>query len=86
MDGSYVGDYYSSDFNNPLAEVDGYFLANAKVIWEVSESFQVFGTVSNLFDSDAEQRLFAFPAATAEPSLANVVAPRVFWLGAELSF
>lgn len=85
VDGRYVGSYYSTDVNSSRGEVDPYFIANGKVSWEPNERVKVFGSVTNVFDSDAEQRLFAFPA-TAEPSLANVVEPRVFWLGAELSF
>lgn len=85
LDGRYVGEYFSTDLNNSRAEVDEYFIANAGVAWHAHSHLRLFGSVTNLFDSDAERRLFAFPA-TAAPSLANVVEPRVFWFGVDLSY
>jgi outer membrane receptor protein involved in Fe transport len=85
VDARYAGSYFSTDTNNPLAEVDPHFLANAKVAWQPTEHVRVFGSVTNIFDSDAETRLFSFPE-TALPSLAQLVDPRVFWIGAEVRF
>ena len=84
-DASYVGSYFSTDVNNPLAEVDSYVLANARLSWQAIDNLHVFGSITNIFDSDAETRLFGFPA-TAPPTLAQLVEPRVFWIGAELRF
>lgn len=83
LDARYVGEYFSTDINNPLAEAGDYFLANVSANWQPTEHWRVFAAVTNLFDSDAEQRLFSFPA-TAPPSLANVVEPRVIWVGMEV--
>jgi len=85
LDARYTSEYFSTDLNNTLTEVDDTFIANATVSWRPLRYARVFGSVTNLFDSDAERRLFSFPA-TAPPSLANVVEPRVLWLGVELSF
>ena len=85
LDARYTSEYFSTDLNNPLAEVDDFFIANATASWQPIRHVRVFGSVTNLFDSDAERRLFSFPE-TAAPTLANVVEPRVLWLGAELSF
>ena len=85
FDARYTGEYYSTDRNSRLAEVDDYFIANASASWQAHRNVRVFGTVTNLFDSDAERSLFAFPA-TAPPTLANVVEPPVVWIGAQLSY
>lgn len=85
FDAQFIDEYFSTDQNNPLAEVDAYFIANASVSWKPLDHLRIFADVDNLFDSDAERRLFAFPA-TAPPSLANVVEPRVVWAGLELLF
>lgn len=84
LDARYVGEYFSTDVNNPLARAGDYFLANASVNWRPTEHWRVFAAATNLFDGDGEQRLFSFPA-TAPPSLANVVEPRVIWIGTEVS-
>lgn len=85
VDATYVDSYFTTDINNPLTEVDPYWVANARVAWQPLEHLSVFGEVTNIFDTDAETRLFARPR-TGAPTLAQLVEPRVFWLGAEVRF
>jgi iron complex outermembrane recepter protein len=79
LDARYIDDYFSFDANDPVTEVDGFLIANAQVAWRATRHLRFTGTVTNLFDNDAETRFFS-------SSLANVVEPRVFWFGAELGF
>ena len=79
LDARYIDDYFSFDANDPVTEVDGFLIANAQVAWRATRHLRFTGTMTNLFDNDAETRFFS-------SSLANVVEPRVFWFGAELGF
>ncbi|EKV31851.1 TonB-dependent receptor [Caenispirillum salinarum AK4] len=85
VDGRYVGAYYSTDGNNALAQTDPYMVANAKVAWQALDHVKVTASLNNIFGTDAETRLFSFPES-APPSLAQVVEPRVFWLGLTVAF
>lgn len=84
-DARYVSAYFSNDENNPLAKVPGHAIVNARAEWASPFGVDLYAAVTNLFDEDTPTRLFSFPA-TAPPSLANLVDPRVIWIGLEASF
>ncbi len=77
VDGQYVSDFFTDNprFPGPSVEVDGYWLFNGKVSYDVSPAdgkFQgkVFAAVENIFDQDYEYRDgYPMPGATVMTGL-----------------
>lgn len=53
FDGRYVSDYFSDDLNEPVDEVDAFFVFNAQAAYEFTH-FRVFAFANNIFDRDYE--------------------------------
>jgi outer membrane receptor protein involved in Fe transport len=83
LSGRYSGSYYSDLDNQPRGKVDPYFVANTQLGYNFSR-LRVYGYVENLFDSD--KTLAVYSGATPEEDGADILAPRTYWAGVQLSF
>lgn len=81
--GRYSSAYYSDLDNQPRGHVGPYFVANAQVGYRFSR-VRLYGSVANLFDSD--EPLAVYSGTTAAEDVADIVRPRSYWVGAEMSF
>lgn len=84
VDGQYVGSYDSEDDNAPAGEVDSFVLFNARASYDFSKHYRLFAFATNLFDKDYE--LLIYPASPGFPTQAQLVDPREFGVGLEVSF
>lgn len=83
LTGRYSSSYYSDLDNQPRGKVDPYFVANAQLGYTFSR-VRVYGYVENLFDSDKLLALYSGP--TLEEDTADILPPRTYWAGVEVSF
>jgi iron complex outermembrane recepter protein len=81
--GRYSSAYYSDLDNEPRGKVGPYFVANLQAGYRFSR-VRVYGSVENLFDSDELLALYAGP--TLDEDTAEMVQPRTYWAGIELTF
>jgi outer membrane receptor protein involved in Fe transport len=79
----YAGSYYSDIENNPRGKVGPYWVANAQAGYTVG-LMRIYGRVDNLFDSDEPMAVYS--GATAAEDGADVLRPRTYWAGVQLSF
>lgn len=83
LNGRHLNSYYSDAANQPRGKVDPYFVANAELGYTFGQ-VRIYGEVNNLLDSDSE--LAVYPGATREEDGANVLAPRMYTVGAQYNF
>lgn len=79
----YSGSYFSDLDNESRGEVDPYFVANAQLGYSFSR-VRIYGFVDNLFDSD--KLLALYPGDTREEDTADILPPRTYWAGVQVSF
>lgn len=83
FDGQYSGEYYSTVVNNPLEKVDPYWMANAQLAYSLG-SAKIYAYARNLFD--AGDPLIITQADAFGPTYAQIIPPRTYGLGVQLSF
>jgi outer membrane receptor protein involved in Fe transport len=79
----YSESYFSDLDNQPRGEVDPYVVVNTQLGYNFSK-VRVYGYVENLLDSD--KTLAVYSGATPEADAADILRPRTYWVGAQLSF
>jgi len=79
----YSGSYYSDLDNQPRGKVDPYVVGNAQAGYRFAHA-RVYGSVENLFDSD--DVLAVYSGVTADDDVADILAPRTYWVGIEVDF
>ena len=80
FDARYSSSYYSDVLSDPLGRTDPYWIANAQLAYRFSHT-RVFGYVSNVFDD--HDALLIFPGLV---DAANIIRPRTYGVGVQLSF
>jgi outer membrane receptor protein involved in Fe transport len=83
ISGRYSGSYYSDLDNQPRGKIDPYFVANAQLGYTMSR-VRMYGYVENLFDSD--KTLAVSSGVVAAEDTADILPPRTYWAGVEVSF
>lgn len=79
----YSGSYFTDLHNQPRGKVDPFFVANAQAGYRWSRA-RLYASVENLFDSD--KVLAVYSGAVAAEDVADILAPRTYWAGVEVSF
>jgi outer membrane receptor protein involved in Fe transport len=79
FDGRYVSDYFSDDLNNPVDEVDAFFVLNMQAAYEI-KNFRLFAFVNNIFDRDYELLIDTIG------DFGQLSDPREFGFGLQVSF
>jgi iron complex outermembrane receptor protein len=59
-DFNYVDSYVTNNFDEPAAWVDGYFVHNARIGYQINEHWQVAALVNNISDRRVVTRVFVF--------------------------
>lgn len=83
LSGRYSGSYFSDLDNQPRGEVDPSFVANAQLGYSFSR-VRIYGYIDNLFDSD--KLLALYSGETLAEDAADILPPRSYWAGVQVSF
>jgi outer membrane receptor protein involved in Fe transport len=83
VSGRYSSSYYSDLDNQPRGKVDPYFVANAQAGYRFSRA-RVYAQVENLLDS--AKPIAVYSGATPMEDTADILPPRTYWAGVEVSF
>lgn len=83
VSGRYSGSYYSDLDNQPRGKVEPYFVANAQAGFRFSRA-RIYASVENLLDS--ARPIAVYSGATPDEDGADIVPPRSYWAGVEVSF
>jgi len=59
-DFNYVGDHNANNFNDPAADIDGYFLHNFRMAYAFNDQWELAGFVRNVSDNQTRNRTFVF--------------------------
>jgi iron complex outermembrane recepter protein len=76
--------YYSTDENYPAYWVDSYTVANARVTYKPSETWQLYAYVDNIFDQHSPT--WKYDDRTAGGIVASMLEPREIGLGMKVKF
>jgi outer membrane receptor protein involved in Fe transport len=79
----YADSYYSDIENNPRGNVDPYWVANAQFGYRF-QHLRLYGYVNNVFDSGHAVAIYSGPTEAEDG--ANILTPRTYWMGAQLSW
>ncbi|WP_420548732.1 TonB-dependent receptor [Curvivirga sp.] len=80
----YTDGYFSDINNRPRGKTDGYFVADAKISYDLG-NFKFFGEVNNIFDTD--EAVAKYPNATSSASDTAVLEqPRSYKVGLKVAF
>ncbi|HWM70355.1 MAG TPA: TonB-dependent receptor [Steroidobacteraceae bacterium] len=82
VSGRYSASYYSDLENQPRGHVGPYFVANGQAGYRFAH-VRIYGSVENLFDSDKLTAVYS--GATPPEDAADILPPRSYWLGVEVS-
>ncbi len=80
----YTNGYYTDINNRPRGQVDPYFVTDAKIAYEIG-NLQLFGEVSNIFDTQAFISRYPNESSSALDT-AVLIQPRTFKFGATVKF
>ncbi len=86
-DARYSDAYFSDINNNPRGKTDPYFVVNSQIGYSFSTDFtslRLFAFINNLFDAD--EPVLLTPGATPADDVANLLYPRTFGVGLEMTF
>lgn len=83
LDARYSGGYFSTITNDPVAETDPFWIANAQLAYAFPHA-KVFGYVKNL--ADAGDPLYISRADAYGPGYAEIIRPRTYGVGVEVGF
>lgn len=76
--------YYSTDENYPAYWVDSYTVANARLTYQPSETWQFYAYVNNIFDERAPT--WKYDDRTAGGIVASMLEPREYGVGLKVKF
>lgn len=79
----YSGSYYTDLDNQLRGKIDPYVVANAQAGYRFSR-VRVYASVENLLDSD--EPIAVYSSAVPDEDVADVLPPRTYWAGIEVSF
>ncbi|MGE0666874.1 MAG: TonB-dependent receptor [Sphingomonadales bacterium] len=82
-DARYTDSYFTEVVNDPLGQVDPYWMVNAQVAWNF-ENVRVFVAVKNIFDS--RKPVMLYPGAVLAEDTATVQQPRTVLAGVQAHF
>lgn len=81
---SHTDGYYSTDENYPAYWVDSYTVANARLTYKPSETWQLYAYVNNIFDERSPT--WKYDDRTAGGIVASMLEPREYGLGLKVKF
>ena len=79
--------YFSSIDNNARGKTEPHFVLNTQAGYRLSEgavNLRIFAFISNLLDSD--EPIYIEPGTTAGDDVANILRPRTYGIGLEMTF
>lgn len=83
IDARYSADYFSREINLAQEKVPSYWVANAKLAYNLREKAQIFLSSTNLFDTRA--RTYLYSGLGPQP-VASIVRPRTINAGISVNF